>query len=135
MSDSKKRILDMLEEGKISPDEAERLLSAMGEKEENKKVSVKKISVDKEGNPLKGKLIVEIDSHEGDNVRVNLPLKLAGIVTSVIPKDKMNDISNEGVDLKGILDNLGNIIEEIDDDIVNISSHDGDSVRIYVEKD
>ncbi len=80
----KEKLLQMVAEGKISVDDGERLLKAIGEvekKEENEKTTktvVKAITRSKSSNKnLKGKLIILVDSSEGDNVKINLPLKLA----------------------------------------------------------
>ncbi|MBN1971679.1 MAG: hypothetical protein JXR48_12965 [Candidatus Delongbacteria bacterium] len=130
----KSRILEMVKEGKISAEEAEKLLDAIyTQKPEPKKeveVQINKSSI----KDLKGKLVISVESHDGDNVNVNLPLKLASVATKFIPKNKMADIKAEGIDLVDILSNIDEVINELDGDIVNVESKSGDLVRIYIEK-
>jgi len=142
----KEKILQMVAEGKISVDDGERLLKAIGEvekKEEDEKIKqqatntvVNTITKSKNSNKnLKGKLIIQVDSSEGDNVKINLPLKLANFAMNMIPKEKKVMINNEGVDLDEILGNIGDVIDEVNgEDIVNIQSSNGDNVRIFIEK-
>ena len=108
MSDNRKRILEMLAEGKITVDEAERLLSATGEKgimdnniatAETKETSIPKyLHVLVEPGP-------DADPKNADRVNVKVPMSLikAGMkLTSLIPSqasDKMNEAMKEkGID-------------------------------------
>ena len=77
-------------------------------------------------------LRITVDSHEGDRVRVNLPIALAEVAMEIgmeIPQINGND-ALKGVDLKKILELVrqglvGNLVE--------VDSADGDKVRIFVE--
>jgi hypothetical protein len=136
MANEKERIIKMLEEGKISADDAAKLLSLLGAEDEPKpKTSV---------NPaLKGKklrCIVDIDGDENVKVNVALPLALAkiadGIITNVIPKEATRELEAQGINLTAI--NLAEIVDnltDLDEDIVNVDI-DGDEtikVKVYVE--
>ena len=142
MSDNKKRILDMLEAGKISTEEAMKLLSAMDnadkEPDENKLSSFKKfkylrVMVD---NPHK----TGSDKPEKVNVRVPVSLIRAGMkFTSLIPRDAANHVEG-ALREKGININLKNIKDEDIDELidalreveVDIDGGEG-KVRIYAE--
>jgi len=128
--DEKKKILEMVKKGKISVDEAERLLNALGVDAERPKPAVKGIS----GKNLKGKLRIEIDSNDGDKVRIAVPLKLASMIKGMIPKQAAEQMTAEGIDISTLLDNLNEGLDSIDEDLVNIESSDGDTVRIFVDK-
>ncbi|MBT7889904.1 MAG: hypothetical protein HN580_12845, partial [Deltaproteobacteria bacterium] len=52
----------------------------------------------------------------------------------MIPKERLAEVEREGFNIRETLSNLTEMIEEIDEDIVNISSSNGDRIRIYVEK-
>jgi hypothetical protein len=141
MSDNKKRVLDMLESGKINAEEAMKLLSAMegGDREpgENQPSALKKIKylrvvVD---NPRKTG-----DSPEKVNVRVPVSLIRAGMkFTSLIPHDVASQVEG-ALREKGINFNLKNLkdedIEELIDALreleVDIDGGEG-KVRIYAE--
>ncbi len=142
MSDNKKRILDMLEAGKINTEEAMKLLSAIEntdrESDENKPLAFKKfkylhVIVD---NPHKK----GSDKPEKVNVRVPVSLIRAGMkFTSLIPHDAGRHVES-ALRKKGINFNLKNIkdedIEELIDALreleVDIDGGKG-KVRIYAE--
>jgi len=121
MSDNKKRILDMLEAGKINAEEAMKLLSAMEDAREGssnngpspfKKFKYLCVMVDNPqaaGSDKPGKV----------NVRVPVSLIRAGMkFTSLIPHDAADQV--EGVlREKGININLKNIKEEDIDELIN----------------
>ena len=77
-------------------------------------------------------LRIIVDSHEGDRVRVNLPIALVEVAMEIgmeMPQINGND-ALKGVDLKKILELVrqglvGNLVE--------VDSADGDKVRIFVE--
>lgn len=136
--DEKEKILNMVAEGKISVDDAERLLSAIRESEETRqKASGELVKVSQESkrrSELYGKIIVSIQSSKGENVKIKLPLKLANFALKMIPKDKLNDIEAEGYNVREMFSRISTMVDEIDDDILNITSATGDSIRIYIEK-
>jgi len=142
----KEKILKMVAEGQISVDEGEKLLKAINAvKKKNVApvapaeaptapeviTPVEEVKVNKK---MKGKLVIDIDSASGDKVKVNLPLRLASLAANMIPKEKLADIQSEGIDISGILNNITELIDEVDDDIVNVESASGDKVRIYIVK-
>jgi len=132
--EERERILNMLSEGKISVKEAEKLLKAVGDKKESTKkgtsIKEKKSSVKK----LDGKLKIIVESEDGDNVNISVPLKLAGMVGKLMPGSAKEELENEGIDIGALVNGLGDAIDDFDEDIVNINSSDGDKVRIYIEK-
>jgi hypothetical protein len=115
MLDNKKRILEMLAAGKISVDEAGRLLSALGEKsslatEVNPKVPGRKIRY--------LRVVVDhlIDSERGApekvNIRVPVALIRAGMkFSSLIPEEASAQV-DKALSEKGIKVNLKNIKEQ-----------------------
>ena len=133
----KDKILKMVAEGKITVEEAEKLLNAIqGRKSQPKPANslVKLADKIKNSSPFSGKIIIEINSAKGENVKIKLPLKLANLALSMIPKDKMSELNQDGVNLREIVNNISGFVDEIDDDILNITSASGDVVRIYIER-
>ncbi|MGG5460400.1 SHOCT-like domain-containing protein [Clostridium sp. B9] len=133
--DEKKKILEMISEGKISAEEGMKLLDALGEQKEE--IHIKK----KVYKTLKVKVEVE-----NDEVRVNLSIplsiiKIASGFTKFIPEEAMNDIEKNGVNLKEI--DFKEILEKIengeldDPTICDIDINDKESgkviVKIYVD--
>ena len=149
MSDDKKRILEMLSQGKISVDEAERLLNAMDETsgrdspapsstttdEMKRKPKYLYVKVESGGKRENGK-----DEKEQVNVRIPLGLVRAGIkLGSIIPesaKAKVNaKFSDKGIDFD-LNDLKGQDIEEVLTHLsdINIDLRGGkEKVQIYCE--
>lgn len=137
----KEKILNMVAEGKISVEEGEKLLKAIGAKGEQQEAEAAPVTelIEIGGSSSKekssrGKVIIDIRSAKGENIKVNVPLKLAGLASKMIPKDRLDEVEKEGYNIREMLSNLTGMIEEIDEDIVNISSSNGDRIRIYVDR-
>ncbi|HQO09202.1 MAG TPA: hypothetical protein PLK90_03275 [Clostridiales bacterium] len=136
----KKQILILLEQGKITAEQAEKLLRAVDstEIETETKKSEAAAKVQERSNinmsKLKGKFKVEVESADGDNVMITLPLMLAKLAFNMMPAQKLSEIKSNGVDLEQIVNNIEEFVEMIDEDIVNVESANGDHVRIYIEK-
>ena len=131
----RERILKLVAEGKITVEEAEKLINAINDSKPEKPEPQKQTSLVKLAehfrkgtNPFSGKIIVEIKSAKGENVKIKLPLKLANLALN------MTELNQEGVNLKEIIDNISGFVDEIDDDILNITSADGDAIRIFIDR-
>ncbi len=88
--------------------------------------------VKKPSEKAKGKVLrIMIRSHEQDKVNVNLPLSFG---LSVLKKGSKNfSVNNSAMDQVDF-DDLQRMIDEgIVGEIVNIESHEGDTVRIVVD--
>ncbi len=140
MSDERKKILEMLESGKIKADEALELLNAIGEEEVIEEPTKSK--------PGKAKFLrVRIDAagkegKEKAKVNVNIPLSVAKKVTSLkglIPKSAKKEMEKEGFNIDDIdLQELIKAFEngEMDENLVDIEAGDGDDrvvVKVYVD--
>jgi hypothetical protein len=133
MNSERKLILDMLAEGKITAEEAERLLSKLGQ-------AAEPVEVVEQDAPRPGKLKylrVLVESKDGDNVNVRVPLALvkAGIkLKGVIPKEAHEKMHEKGVDLDALsaLDEE-ELLEALRDLQVDVDSEKGDTVRIFCE--
>jgi len=133
MGKEREKILQMLADGKISPQEADRLIDALGKKPETA-VVVKSLKDGKGKVNLSGKLRIEVKSANGDDVKIAVPLKLANLITTFVPKDKISKLEENGVNLNEIFSNIDEFTKNMDEDIVNVQSADGDNVRIYIER-
>ncbi|HKL61081.1 MAG TPA: hypothetical protein VJY66_01730 [Acholeplasma sp.] len=127
----KLRILEMLKDGIISIEEADRLLRAMDSSKEDSnsvEVIVPKYKTDPKNLVFKIKIL----SKEGDKVNVNLPLKFAKAALKS-GSFKINGVNN---DIMNQID-IDQIIQMAEDgqlgELVDITSADGDVVKIVVE--
>ena len=118
MSDDRRKVLDMLAEGKISAAEADKLLAkihepVMEEKTENKKF-----------------LHIKVNDGENTNVDINLPLVLAETGLKLIPKDQLKIIEEKGINIDDILELVR---EGTKDSIMNVNTvNEGKEVTVQV---
>ena len=128
-SEEKARILKMLQEGKLTVEEASKLLDALevsggpGD------------AVSGGGEPeIRGRTIrisvTEMDTGSA-KVNVNIPLKLAQIARSLIPESERNKILSKGIDLDTVFSTLdGGAVGKILD-VEDIE--DNHRVEIWIE--
>jgi hypothetical protein len=136
MKEERKKVLEMLSEGKISADEAERLLQALESKTAE---ASPQTALTETLNNLPKYLFVKVDSVDGDKVNIRVPLKLikAGIkLQALLPQDaqeKVNAKLNEkGINLDDFkAENFKDILDALTEFELNVDEKKGDKVRIY----
>src|SRR5579863_6121093 len=140
MNDDRKRILTMLAEGKLTADEAERLLDAMG-----RASPVTTLDPPRPANRPKY-FRVEVQADEGHssptrvNVRIPIQLLRAGVrLSALIPpraREEVNAaLSREGIpfDINQIKpENLDELIDHLCDFSADVDASDA-RVRVYCE--
>lgn len=140
---------EMLLSGKLTEEEAKRLDSAISknEKRANTKTISKTISSTIENddsqkngrvtnwNNVKGKICIEIESEDGDTIDVKLPLKLVNMASKMIPSKTMIELHRKyNIDIMELINSIDDIEDCFDEDLINIESADGDTVRIYFKR-
>ena len=142
MSTDRRSVLQMLADGKINADEAERLLSAL-ERTDAPAAGAVTPPPRSNGGPKFLRVTVDADVH-GENTKVNIrvPMALlrAGVrLTSLIPpeaRDQVNaELAKNGVPFDiGQLkpENLDELISHLDDLTVDVDSTDA-RVRVFCE--
>ena|SRR5215813_3308965 len=140
MLEERRRILNMLAEGKISATEADGLLAAMFDTRTPPPVTEVKPAP-----KLPKYLRVQVEQHDGDNSKVNIcvPFNLirAGVrLTALLPTglhDRINKALKEnGVDFdisKVKPENLEELVEHLAELTIDVDGGKGDKVRIYCE--
>ena len=122
MSQSRKDILDLLKEGIITAEEAEMLLDALSSERPTTQDAV--VIPKKTGRKM---LFVLIKSKDGDDVKIQIPIEFAKFMqfAKLDPKLKEQNIDFE---------ELIKLVEDgMEGDLVNISTADGDIIRIVVQ--
>ena len=162
MTASKKKILEMLAQNKISADDAYKLLNAIDDEQggtaadesphrEETANTVRNVSsTDSLGGKLKPKYLrVTVtpregaDPEHGDRVNVRVPMSLvrAGLkMTALIPPEAMNK-ANDALHEKGINFDVNNIkpedleelITALGDMQVDVETGHGEKVKVFVE--
>ena len=136
MSENRRQILDLLAAGKVTADEAERLLKALereppaGDARRTDKVKYLRVVVD----------AADEDGPSKVNVRVPMQLLRAGVkLTSIIPpraRDEVNAaLKKEGIEVdigKLTPESLEEIVEHLRDLEIDVD-HDHAKVRVFCE--
>jgi len=136
MNEERKKVLEMLADGKISADEAERLLEALQNKATE---TAPQTALTETLDNLPRYLFVKVDAVDGDKVNIRVPLKLvkAGIkLQALLPQDaqdKINAKLNEkGINLDDFKDeNFKDLLDALTEFELNVDDKKGDKVRIY----
>lgn len=152
MSEERKKILGMLAEGKISVDDAERLLSAV-DREDSPQIQERADSETEPANPKKPKwLRIQVDAKSGNgvghghgkrehvNIRIPIGLIKAGVkLGAVLPdsaKDKLSGkLGEHGMhfDLNKIdSENIDEILAAISEMSIDVDDEE-ETVRIFCE--
>mgnify|MGYP003341530383 FL=1 len=122
MSQSRKDILELLKEGKITSEQAEMLLDALNEDQQSPKDGVvlpKKT--------IRKMLYVLIKSKDGDDVKIQVPIEFAKFMKFAKLDPKLQD---QNIDFDEII----KLVEDgLEGELVNITSADGDVVKIVVQ--
>ncbi|WP_418302802.1 SHOCT-like domain-containing protein [Lysinibacillus fusiformis] len=123
------RVLTMVQEGKIDAVKGSELIQVLQDKDDagNK-------LLDKPAKYSDKTLKVRIVSTENDNVTVNLPIKLVKVVLlaghSIAASIPQSEKYVKDLDINLIMEAIEN---ELDGQIVDIKSANGDSVSVYIE--
>ncbi|NLJ33778.1 MAG: hypothetical protein GX349_04205 [Firmicutes bacterium] len=138
MGDDKKRIMRMIEEGKITADEGMELLTALEESSRG----------EERGAALRKRFLrVRVSSEKGTKANVNIPLsllkvvsKLLGFATALIPTEARRELQQQGIDLAKIdFEELVHLVEQglSDGKLVDVETEDEKEgftkVEVYVE--
>ncbi|MEL7566247.1 MAG: hypothetical protein AAGU27_15370 [Dehalobacterium sp.] len=122
MNDEVMKVLKMLEEGKIDAQKAGELIEVLNA---SKTIAPAVFNSDK-------MLKIKVNSQNGDNVNVNIPVKfiktLGGAIKRIPKVEGVEGI--EDIDIQAILQAVG---DGLDGKIVDIKSENGDIVEIVVE--
>jgi hypothetical protein len=130
MSQERVKILEMLQEGKISAAEAEALLSSVE--------TTTSVAPRKAGGPFK-MFRVKVLSAEGDKVNVQIPLSLVRVGLQIGKGiSKSGNFSNgKSIDFDAMGIDIEKIIELAEEGaigkLVDVESANGDYVEVYVE--
>ena len=140
MNENSRRVLEMLSEGKVSVDEAERLLSLVDEGPET--TTAVPPLVPSQAGSVRRYLRVTVDSDGNEHVDVRVPLALikAGVkLHTLLPAQAATGI-NTALQDNGINVDIDNLrtedLEQLIDALseVEVNIHDGDDkVRVYCE--
>jgi hypothetical protein len=148
MTDTQKKVLEMLAQNKITADEAYRLLNAIGGEGERQAPPRAEAPPQSPAKPRFLRVTIQPNPDSPDagkydrvNVRVPLSLVRAGMkLTALIPPhayDKINDsLKDKGIDfdMRSIKpEDLEEVIEALGDMQIDVEGARGERVRVYAE--
>ncbi|CAH0323037.1 SHOCT-like domain-containing protein [Priestia megaterium] len=123
------KVLTMVQEGKIDAEKGSELIQILKEKEETGNKLLKKPNA-----YLDKMLKIRVVSTENDNVKVNLPIKLVKLVLmaghSIAASIPQSEKYVKDIDINLIVEAIEN---ELDGQIVDIKSANGDTVSVIIE--
>ena len=141
MVEERRRILNMLAEGKISAADADGLLAAMADTKTPPPVTEVKPAVERSPKYLR----VQVEGHDGDtakvNIRVPFDLIRAGVRLTALLPTGLHDQINRALKENGVnfdiskvkSENLEELVDHLAELTVNVDNDKGDKVRIYSE--
>ncbi|APF25487.1 hypothetical protein NPD7_808 [Clostridium sporogenes] len=120
------KVLKMLSEGKINIEKCADLVEAIYK---NKETNITNVN-----NYNEKMFKIYVDSSEGDNVKINIPVVVLNSILKITGKLPIKNADLEGVDLEMLAETISKAIEsEILGEIVSVNSSKGDIVRIVIE--
>ncbi len=136
MKEERRQILDMLAQGAINTEEADRLLEKLADGAAEPETENLIDTTDAPRGRLKF-LRIHVDSSDGDKVNIRIPLGLirSGVaLAAVLPGDASEKLCARGFDLNQLAHLNGEALEEALRELqIDVDSEDGDVVRIFCE--
>ncbi|MED1862359.1 hypothetical protein P4V41_02630 [Fictibacillus nanhaiensis] len=127
------KVLTMVQEGKIDTDKGSELIQVLQEKEQGPTIKSSSHTSHASSNYSDKTLKICVVS-ESDNVNVNLPIKLVKVVLAaghnIALKIPQSEQYVKDIDINLILEAIEN---ELDGQIVDVKSANGDTVSITIE--
>ncbi|MBB6444524.1 SHOCT-like domain-containing protein [Bacillus benzoevorans] len=129
MKEEIEKVLTMVQEGKIDADKGSELIQILKGKEEAGSELLEKPT-----KYLDKTLKIRVVSAENDNVKVNLPIKLVKAVLvaghSIAASIPQSEKYVQAIDINLLIEAIEN---ELDGQIVDIKSANGDTVSVIIE--
>lgn len=125
MRDELLKLFRLVKDGKLSPEEALEIAETVGIFSQTQQTL-------KEKPTGKRMLYVQIRNPKSEKVDVRIPLSMAQLLKLSLPimKEKFPDLDLEMISKQ--IDQALESLEGLEGDIVNISSEDGTTVRIFI---
>lgn len=123
MRDEFLRIVNLVKDGKLTPEQALELAETMGFFSETKQSSTEK----------KRMFYIQVRSDDGDKVDIKIPAGLTQILKLSLPvlQEKVPNVDLNL--LSEQLDEALKSLSEIEGDILNVTGSDGTTIRIFID--
>jgi hypothetical protein len=135
MSRERAKILQMVADGTVTPEEAEKLLSRLESSGSTAALDeIEEGAGNRKSGPIKY-LRVVVDGSDKVNVRVPIGLIRTGIkLSTLMPRSTSEHLSEHGIDLSQFNDLDGEeLMDALRELSVDVDSEDGDVIRVFCE--
>jgi hypothetical protein len=125
--DERRRVLDMLAEGRIGAEDAANLLKALGEE---RSPGAPPPPPTRKGTARTLRVTIDVDDGSDTKkakVRVNIPIGLARFASRFLPPEARAELDAHGIDLAALLDGLGEDVP--DGPLIDIDVDDGSDAK------
>jgi len=139
MQAERKKILEMVSQGKISAEDAERLLDKLVSNAAQlpgpaANSHESRILPEGGGRKFLRILLSTATGREELNMRVPLALMRGGIkLLTILPPRVTQKLAAKGIDLSGFLDTSGELASSLEDLDLNMDSGEGQKLRVFCE--
>ena len=99
MSEERKKVLKMLEEGKIDVEEAEQLLSTLGDKG----IESEELGSEKEDGGEANFLKINVVEDGEEKVNISIPVGLVKALKQIIPEKAKERLNEKGIEIDKII--------------------------------
>ena len=124
MQDEQMRVLKMVEEGKVSPEDGTRLLEAIRSKAGRRAPALQGAG----GRALR----INVLGEDGEKVNVAIPLVLARLAVNFLPASAIEAMEREGITVDELKQLIANVEGTAPIEIVDIEADDA-KVKISIE--
>jgi polyhydroxyalkanoate synthesis regulator phasin len=118
----KKQILEMVRDGKLTVEEAQKIMEAMDQGDEDAAA----VTATRPTRFLR----IRVKDEDGARVNVSVPLSLVRALWRFIPKDAMRELEGHNIDVDSILVAVNEGAQGV---LVDVEDEDGTKVEIIVE--
>lgn len=126
--DEKARILKMVAEGTVTPEQAEQLLDALAADAAPQELSLPVEDYDRR------MFRIQVNSADGDKINVQFPVGAIKKIIQATGKLPIKVDGMEGMDMSELMDAVAECLDSrVIGDFVTVDSADGDHIRIFVE--
>ncbi|MEA4882701.1 MAG: hypothetical protein VB144_03385 [Clostridia bacterium] len=122
MQEDGKRILEMVRDGKLTVDEAQRVFDAMEPERDTARAAAPDAPV--------RFMRIRVKDEDGARVNLNVPVSLAKVFWRFVPKETAARLAEENVDIDTI---LAAVMEGAQGKLVDLDTEDGTKVEISVD--
>jgi hypothetical protein len=135
MSVERRRVLDMLAQGKISAAEAERLIEKLVDSPEGSGAGRARLRGSVRAQLKYLRVVIERRDGRPVNIRIPLSLIRAGLrLGAMLPADANEKLVERGIDLSALSHLDGDeLLRALEETSIDVDSSDGEHVRIFCE--